>query len=164
MPPNSSDASGQRSSATGRASSWRPLAGRTAAGLALLASVVLVFSLYLSDFYVRRSREEAGYSPTAQLADARTAASLDPWAVDPHYLEASALESGGNRPAARQQLEDAARLEPTSLVPLGLIGDFDARGGKFTQARVYYRRALALDPLDVGLQQLARTGGAPSTS
>jgi hypothetical protein len=156
-------ASAQRSAA-GRAPAWRSFAGRAVVGLALLASVGLVLGLYLSDFYVRRARDEAGYSPAAQLADARTAASLDPWSVDPHYLQASALESMGDRPAARRQLEDALRLEPTNLVPLGLIGDFDARGGKFAQARVYYRRALRLDPLDVGLQQLARTGGRTPSS
>jgi hypothetical protein len=162
--PNLPAVSGQPFASAERIRSWGPLAGRIAAGLALLACVALVLSLYLSNFYVRRSRDEAGYSPNAQLADARTALSLDPWAVDPHYLEASALESMGNRPAARLQLEDARRLEPTSLVPLGLIGDFYARGGKFDQARVYYRRALALNPLDTGLQQLARTGGRPSSS
>jgi O-Antigen ligase len=139
----------------------RPPVGRIAAGLALLVSVALVLGLYLSDFYVRRARDEAGHSPAAQLADARTAADLDPWSVDPRYLEASALESMGERAAARLQLEDARRLEPASLVPLGLLGDFEARGGHFAQARVDYRRALALDPLDVGLQQLARTGGRP---
>jgi hypothetical protein len=155
-------AAGGRSPASRRMRTWQSVGGRTVVGLALLASVALVLSLYLSDFYVRRARDEAGYSPTAQLADARTAARLDPWSVDPHYLEASALESMGDRLAARLELEDARRLEPTSLVPLGLLGDFDARGGKFAQARVYYRRALALDPLDVGLQQLALTGGRSS--
>jgi tetratricopeptide (TPR) repeat protein len=161
--PSPLSAAGVQRSASRRALVWRSRAGRTAAGVVLLGSVALVLSLYLSDVYVRRARDEAGYAPAAQLADARTAADLDPWSVDPHYLEASALESMGNRLAARLQLEDTRRLEPTSLVPFGLIGDFDARGGKFAQARVYYRRALELDPLDVGLQQLARTGGKPST-
>jgi O-Antigen ligase len=137
---------------------------RAAAGVVLLASVALVLSLYLSDFYVRRARDEAGHSPAAQLADARTASDLDPWSTDPHYLEASALESMGTRASARLQLEDASRLEPTSFVSLGLLGDFEARGRSFAKARVYYRRALALDPLDVGLQQLARSGGRPSSS
>jgi O-Antigen ligase len=134
---------------------------RVAVASVLLVSVILVLSLYLSDFYVRRARREAGYSPSAQLQDARTASALDPWSSDPHYLEASALESVGKRGAARSQLEDARRLEPTSLVPLGLLGDFEARGHDFAEARLYYREALARDPLDVGLQQLARTGGRP---
>ena len=79
--------------------------------------------------------------------------------MDPHYLESSALETQGSRPAAFAQLQDARRLEPSSLVPLGLLGDFEARGGHYARARTYYREALARDPLDTGLQQLARTGG-----
>jgi hypothetical protein len=134
---------------------------RVPAVAGLLVALALVLSLYLSDFYARRARDELGHSPTAQLADARTASSLDPWSVEPHYLAASALESMGNRAGARAQLKDARRMIPQSLVPLGLLGDFEARGGNFAQARIYYGRALALDPLDVGLQQLARTGGQP---
>ena len=133
--------------------------GRLAAGAALLAATVLTLSLYLSDFYVRRAREEIGHAPQAQLADARTAASLDPWSTDAHYLQAGALESMGNRPAALAQLQQAQRMEPSNQVPLGLIGDFEARGGEYALARSYYRRAFTLNPLDVGLQQLAHSGG-----
>jgi O-Antigen ligase len=139
----------------------RPPWGRAAAGAALLGAVALVLGLYLCDFYVRRARDEQGHSPAAQLADARLASKLDPWAVDPHYLEASALESEGDRRAAVAQLRDARELEPTSLVPVGLLGDLEARAGRYRQARAYYRLALARDPLDIGLQQLARTGGRP---
>src|SRR5271166_411619 len=134
---------------------WAP------AAFGLVLALALVLCLYLSDFYVRQARSELGRSPATQLADARTASSIDPWWVEPHYLEASALESMGNRGAAEAQLKDAERLLPESLVPLGLLGDFEARGGNYAQARVYYQRALALDPLDVGLRQLARTGGRP---
>ena len=139
---------------------WR----RVPAAAGLVLALVLVLCLYLSDFYLRRARDELGHSPAAQLADARTASSLDPWWVEPHYLEASALESMGDRAAADVQLTDARRLAPESLVPLGLLGDFEARGGDFATARLYYQSALALDPLDVGLQQLARTGGRPQGS
>ena len=138
--------------------------GRAGAALVLGAAVALVLSLYLSDFYVRRARDEAGHSPAAQLADARAAANLDPWSSDPHYLEAAALESMGERAQAERQLEDSRRLEPTSSVPFGLLGDFEARGHDFAKARGYYRQALALDPLDVGLQQLALSGGRPPSS
>jgi O-Antigen ligase len=138
--------------------------GRAAAGVVLLGALALVLGLYLSNVYVRRAEDEKGLSPTVQLADARTASTLDPWAVEPHYLEASALETMGRRPAARAQLEQARELEPESLVPFGLLGDFEARGGHFRAARAYYREALARDPLDTGLQQLALTGGRPSGS
>lgn len=137
------------------------LAPRLAAAAVLAAAVALTASLYLSDFYIRRARDEQGHSPQAQLADARSAANLDPWSVDAHYLEASALESMGERAAAGAQLSLARRMEPTSSVPLGLLGDFEARGGDYARARAYYRLALARDPLDTGLQQLARSGGRP---
>ncbi len=137
-------------------------APRLVASGVLLAAIALTASLYLSDFYIRRARDEAGHSPAAQLADARSAASFDPWSVDPHYLEASALESVGARAAARAQLLQAQRMEPTNAVPLGLLGDFEARGGDYAKARIYYREALARDPLDVGLRQLAHTGGRPT--
>ncbi|HEY7830565.1 MAG TPA: O-antigen ligase family protein [Solirubrobacteraceae bacterium] len=138
--------------------------GRLLAACALLVAVALTLSLYLSDFYIRRARDEIGHSPQAQLADARTAAGLDPWSSDPHYLEASAFESLGDRPAARAQLQQARSMEPSSQVPYGLLGDFEARGGRYVTARHYYRRALALDPLDVGLRALAQSGGQPQGS
>jgi hypothetical protein len=139
---------------------WR----RVSVAGGLLIALALTLSLYLSDVYVRRARDELGHSAAAQLADARTAAALNPWSVDPHYLESSALETEGNRPAALAQLQDARRLEPTSLVPLGLLGDFEARGEHYARARAYYLEALARDPLDTGLQQLAHTGGQTSPS
>jgi hypothetical protein len=139
------------------------LAGRLVAAGALLTAVVLTLTLYLSDLYIRRARDEIGRSPQAQLADARTGASFDPWSTDPHYLQASALESMGQRARAREQLHAAQLLEPQSQVPLGLLGDFEARGGDYAKARVYYRRALELDPLDVGLRALAANGGRPTS-
>jgi len=45
-----------------------------------------------------------------------------------------------------------------------VIGDFEARGGNLRLARSYYRRALALDPLDTGLQQLAQLDITPASS
>ncbi|HST55734.1 MAG TPA: O-antigen ligase family protein [Solirubrobacteraceae bacterium] len=140
------------------------VAGRIVLAAPLLAAAALILSLYLSDAYIRSARAQIGRSPTAQLAAARTAAGLDPWAVDAHFLQASALETLGRRAQARRQLQDARRLEPANQVPLGLLGDFEARGGDFAAARAYYARALALDPLDVGLRQLALSGGKPSGS
>jgi predicted TPR repeat methyltransferase len=69
----------------------------------------------------------------------------------------------GDRPSAYRQLLDALALEPDNFATLGLLGDFEARGHDFAAARVYYRRALALDPLDTGLQQLARIGESRRT-
>jgi hypothetical protein len=64
----------------------------------------------------------------------------------------------GDRAAAYSRLRQALALEPANFATFGVIGDFEARGRHFALARYYYRRALALDPLDTGLQQLARIG------
>jgi tetratricopeptide (TPR) repeat protein len=141
---------------------WRPVASAARVGTlaTLLVAVAAVFSLFLSDAYIQRARTAVG-NPAAQLSAAKTAASLDPWSVTAHYLEASAYETVGDRRHAYEQLGDALSLEPSNLATLGVLGDFEATGHRFAAARSYYRRALALDPLDTGLQQLARIGLRP---
>ena len=39
---------------------------------------------------------------------------------------------------------------------MGLLGDLEVPRGEAAVARTWYRRALALNPGDTGLQQLAR--------
>jgi hypothetical protein len=128
---------------------------RLVTGIPLVAAAVLVVILFLADDYASRARALAATSPARQLSAAQTASSLNPWSVTPLYLEASALESQGKRSQALGKLMDALKLEPRNFVTLGLIGDYYVRGGHRRAARVYYRRALVLDPRDVGLQQLA---------
>lgn len=140
-----------------RSAARRQFALRSAGAVALILCAAAVLSVYLSDAYIQRARAQ-DTDPAAELSAARTAARLDPWLVTPHYLESSALETMGNRPASFAQLNDALRLEPANFATLGVLGDFEARGGDDALARSYYRRALARDPLDTGLQQLARFG------
>lgn len=139
-----------------RGARGRRLAVVAAIGTLLTASAG-VLALFVSNAYVERARTVVS-DPSAELAAARTASELDPWSVTPHYLEASALETMGNRAAAYRQLRDALSLEPQNFATLGVLGDFEARGRDFAAARGYYRRALALDPLDIGLQKLAQIG------
>jgi O-antigen ligase len=122
----------------------------------LVAAIVSVGTLFLSGVYVRKARQQALTSPSAALASARTAARLDPVAVTPLYLQASALESEGRRAAARRILFDALELERDNFVTWALLGDLEVRAGNGVVARRYYRRALALNPLDTGLQKLSR--------
>jgi O-antigen ligase len=134
---------------------WR-LAPRALVGVVLLAAILSVGALFLSGVYVRKARQQALTSPSASLASARTAARLDPVSVTPLYLQAAALESEGGRDAARGKLLDALDLEQGNFVTLGLLGDLEVRAGNEARARGYYRRALALNPLDTGLQKLSR--------
>jgi hypothetical protein len=137
------------------APSWR-LAPRALVALALSAAIVSVGALFLSGVYIRKARQQALTSPSASLVSARTAAQLDPVSVTPLYLQAAALESEGKRDAARGKLLDAWDLEQGNFVTLGLLGDLEVRAGNQARARDYYRRALALNPLDTGLQKLSR--------
>jgi hypothetical protein len=120
-------------------------------------AIVAVLALLLSDAYIQRARSEIN-NPRSELSSAQTAHTLDPWSVTPHYLEASAIETLGDRPGADAQLQQALSLEPANAATLAVLGDFEARGHHFVAARRYYRRAQKLDPLDTGLQQLVRVG------
>jgi hypothetical protein len=42
---------------------------------------------------------------------------------------------------------------------MALIGDLEVRAGRPRRARAWYRRALKLNPIDVGLRQLAARPG-----
>jgi O-antigen ligase len=130
-------------------------AGRALAAAGLAVLVVAVGLLFLSDLYLRKARVEAAASPQSALSSARTAESLDPLAVEPLYLQASALETQGERAQARAALEEALRQEPENFVTLALLGDLETRAGRPSQARLYYRRSLRLNPLDVGLRELS---------
>jgi hypothetical protein len=126
-----------------------------AVALPVVASL-LVGALYFSDLEVREARAARGVSAATQLGRARDARRLDPVALPPRYLEAGALESLGRRNAARNVLFGALHLEPTSFVTMALLGDLELRAGHPRRAQTWYRRALARNPGDVGLQQLAR--------
>jgi len=139
---------------------WRTRRWRVAAAAVPLLGVLFMGALYLSDVYSRSARAERGGTPAAQLENARTAARFNPVALAPRYLEAGALETLGRRPAARAALEDALAVEPANFVTMALLGDLETRAGRPAAARVWYERALAGNPGDVGLQQLA--GRAPS--
>jgi hypothetical protein len=130
---------------------------RIGALVGLVLASLAVLALFLSDAYIQRARSLTN-DPPAELSAAKTASVRDPWSVTPHYLEASAYETVGNRASAYSQLRDALSLEPQNSATLGVLGDFEVRGGRLALARDYYRRALALNPLDSGLQQLERIG------
>lgn len=128
-------------------------------GIATLlgAAAISVIFLYLGDLYIRKARDEQGRSASAQLSAAQKAADFNPVSVIPLYLQASALEAEGNRDEAVGKLQDALDKEPESFVTLTLLGDIEVRASQFAAAADYYQRASDLNPLDVGLQQLAQT-------
>jgi tetratricopeptide (TPR) repeat protein len=133
----------------------RSRAGRALAALGLAVAIVAIGLLFLSDVYLRKARVEAATSPQAALDSARTAETLNPLSVKPLYLQASALETQGDRAGARAALQEALRQEPHNFVTLALLGDLETRAERGGQARLYYRRALGLNPMDIGLRELS---------
>ena len=134
----------------------RAVLARTAVTVVLVLAALAVTAIYLADFHVRDARAAGERSAAAQLSAARTAARLNPLALSPKLLQAGALEELGRVADARDALADARRLEPENFVIHGLIGDLETRAGRDGEALRAYRRALELNPGDVGLQRLAR--------
>jgi hypothetical protein len=129
---------------------------RAGAAVGISALVLLAGTLYVGDVFVRKARAADPADPAARLDAARTAERLLPWSTPPLYLKAGAHESLGDRAAARADLHDALDLEPGNFVNYVLLGDLQVRAGHRRRARALYRRALALNPLDVGLRKLSR--------
>ena len=128
--------------------------GAVAARIGWGLAAVAVACFYLSDYEVREARAAGARGAPEQLEAAERAQSLNPFALAPRLLQAGALEDLGRRDEARQTLDDALELE-RSFVVMALIGDLELRAGNEAQARRWYRRALAENPGDVGLQRLA---------
>ncbi|HEY6551557.1 MAG TPA: O-antigen ligase family protein, partial [Solirubrobacterales bacterium] len=138
-----------------RASRRRPGVGRLAIALALGLALASVTLLFLSDLYLRKARVESLSSPQAAYDSARMAERLNPVSVRPLYLQASALETEGNRAGARAALQEALKQEPSNFATLGLLGDLEVRAGHDRRARAYYRASLELNPEDIGLRELS---------
>ncbi len=136
------------------------MVGRLAAAAAMTAAAVSVALLFLSDLNVRQARAELeDGTAQGQLDAARRAEDLNPIAVTPLYLQASALEGFGDRDAARDALREALEQEPDNFVTLALLGDLEIRAENLPDARPYYQRAYELNPMDVGLRELAEELG-----
>jgi hypothetical protein len=130
-----------------------------ASGLAALA--VLVTALYVGDVHVRKARATDANEPAARLDAAKKAETFLPLSTAPLYLKAGAHEDLGQTRAARADLREAVDLEPDNFVPYVLLGDLEVRAGHERRARALYRRALALNPLDLGLRKLSRLNSTP---
>lgn len=69
-------------------------------------------------------------------------------------LPAPSCNTTGRVEAARAKLREAIDKEPRSFVGYVLLGDLELRAGRAEVAEALYRRALELNPVDVGLAQL----------
>jgi O-Antigen ligase len=94
--------------------------------------------------------------PRAALTKAHDALDLNGDSITARFTEAAALARLNQYDAARSVLLGATRLQPHNYAPWALLGDLALARGDLSLARDAYRRALALNPRDASLQQLAR--------
>ena len=116
-----------------------------------------MLALFLSDAYIQRART-VDRNPRQELPAAADGGDLRP--VVGHArttCESSAYETMGERPGRSRSSSDALSLEPQNSATLGVLGDFEARGQVTSPPRALTTAGRsALNPLDTGLQQLAR--------
>jgi len=118
-------------------------------GLVVLGAVAWGLP-YLSQRAALAAVDDASLGRLTQAASsARRAGRLDPLAVDPLITLALVQVEQRHAPAARQTLERAVRLQPRNYEPYYQMGLLELNSfGDQAAATQWFRRALALDPLD----------------
>jgi tetratricopeptide (TPR) repeat protein len=126
-------------------------------------ALAVAYSLLAPWFAVRASDSalaalEAG-RPVQAVGHARDARSLNPFALEPLFLEAGAAERLGDLGAARSLYVKAIELQPLNWRPWYELGSFEFDLLHYGAAVPPLRRAVELDPhgsLAPGLLLLAR--------
>ena len=104
--------------------------------------------------WVGRARLQLGDVDAAGQASAR-ALQLDPQRLEYRVQLADAAAAAGMLDAAIQGLEIAYRADPRAVPVLGRLAALEQRNGNLEAARRYAREALALEPEDPQLLELA---------
>ncbi len=145
-------ASAQQSSASASegeaAPGWRRfLIPRAAAVVTALACLVAIGIPLATVSAVRKSQAAAAAgNPTLALADARSAAQLDPDAASPQLQEALVLELQHDYPAALAAARRATVNEPGNWSEWLVVSRLEAESGHAGASVAAYRRARSLNP------------------
>ncbi|MFN2467951.1 MAG: O-antigen ligase family protein [Gaiellaceae bacterium] len=123
----------------------RPLA---AAGVAVVA-LAAVYSLgapWLADRRLGQAGEALARAPAVAAAKARSAHRLNPLAVEPLHVWASAETLRGDDGAALRLYEEAVELQPENWETWYLLGGYEFDTGRFERACYALDLAYRLDP------------------
>jgi hypothetical protein len=131
---------------------WAAMAAVAVA--AALAAVPVARSTLAQHLRTESRRALSGDSHRA-LDKARDSLRLEPDSVQGFQLQSAAHAAENRYPQTRDSLLEAAKLEPSNFVTWALLGDLAERRGYPLVARRYYARALALNPRDPLLRDLA---------
>jgi hypothetical protein len=119
---------------------------RAALGVAALAAAALAVPAYLSTRDTIRAEEMSATSTTAALSKLRTAARLNPFAVEPLIARATILALDGHGRAAVRAAEEATTREPNSSATWTALARTRRRVRDVHGARAALRRATQLNP------------------
>lgn len=126
-----------------RLSTW----ARIALALATVVALVVIAVPLASESLIRQSQDKARQGDqVAALADARSAANVEPGAAGPRLQEALILESTGDLGGARQAAIAATDRESTNWRIWLVLSRIEAQDGEAQAALRAYRRAHALAP------------------
>jgi len=121
---------------------------RIGIGVASLAAIVLIAIPLASTTLVRSSEAAVREGDLdAALADARSAANVQPGAASPRLQEALVLELRGDLDAAAVAAWEATEREPTNWRPWLVLSRLEAKRGKTLASLRAYRKARSLNPL-----------------
>jgi tetratricopeptide (TPR) repeat protein len=138
----------------------RRIATVFATALTLVLACVLLARQGLSENYLSEAQAALPNDPATALTEADRALRIAPDKLDAYYVKAAALARFDRGTAAVATLREATRRVPDHYVTWALLGDLAMRLGERREARRLYARALALNPRDPTLQELARAPDA----
>jgi hypothetical protein len=132
---------------------------RFSAGVGILIvgwiSVCAAGLLLLADHRLAASRDAFDRGDLQAAADAANdAASIEPWAAEPHTQLALVRERGGQIAAARREIGDAIERAPRDFKLYLLATRLATEAGDKTAAADYFARAQQLNPKDPTLASL----------
>jgi cytochrome c-type biogenesis protein CcmH/NrfG len=119
-------------------------AGLIVAAVACLAAIAVALGT-ASNVQQSQRAIDAG-NTAAALADARTAARIEPGAASPRLQQALVLEALHNFPAAVAAARDATRDEPQNWSPWLILSRLEAETGHPKASIAAYNRARSLNP------------------
>jgi O-antigen ligase/polysaccharide polymerase Wzy-like membrane protein len=122
----------------------------TFAPIPVALALAVAYSL-LAPWFALRASDSAlaaleADRPAQAVGRARDARSLNPFALEPLFLEAGAAEQLGDLPAARSLYVKAIELQPLNWRPWYELGSFEYDLMRYRAAVPPLRRAVELDP------------------
>jgi UDP-GlcNAc:undecaprenyl-phosphate GlcNAc-1-phosphate transferase len=134
---------------------WRRPALVSATAIVLALAATSLTRQGLADRFRAQAQDDLASSPKSAIDWANRSLRLDSDAPTTYYVKAAALARFGAARPAEQVLQEAIRREPGNFLSYALLGDLYTREKRFGLASEAYRSALAQNPREPDLIELA---------